>query len=182
MDAAQYLAGGAPTMKFANLGDTIKGKVLHTEVNQQTDINKKPKFWDDEGTRPMMQVVATLQTEERDPQVEGDDGCRRVFIKGDMERAVREVIAAAGWRGKPLEGATLGIRYVANGTPPRQGLNAPKLFKAFFEPPVGGSDPFEDDEFGEGREGAASGPSDTPPDRPAVLAEGDSGDWSEEPF
>jgi hypothetical protein len=151
-EAAAYLAGGAPSAKFDKPGDKIKGIVLASELAPQTDIKtKKALYWDEERTRPKMQVIVTLQTDERDPEVAGDDGARRVYIKGHMEQAMRQAIAAVGWRGKPLEGGELGVKYVKDGIPPERGFNPPKEYIVIFTPPANQAAAAfdEDEEFGE---------------------------------
>jgi hypothetical protein len=40
----------------------------------------EPKFWP--SGDPMYQVIVTVQTQERDPSIQDDDGKRRLFIKG----------------------------------------------------------------------------------------------------
>jgi hypothetical protein len=161
-EAAAYLAGGAPSFKFDNKGDKVKGVVLATELAVQTDIKtKKPLYWDEERTRVKQQVIVTLQTDLRDSEIAGDDGARRVYVKGQMENAVRQALAAVGWRGKPMEGGELGVKYVKDGEPPERGFNPPKEYIAVFSPPVNdAAAAFDGDEFGEGPGGMASGPSD----------------------
>jgi len=52
---------GAPAAKFLNIGDTIKGIVVSSEVRQQTKLEDgTPLVWDD--GRPRMQLVVTIDT------------------------------------------------------------------------------------------------------------------------
>lgn len=124
--------GGAPSAKFKSLGDTVAGQVLDYEMRQQSDLETNSlKTWDD--GRPMMQLVVTLQTTERDAGIEDDDGKRRVYVKGLLQQAVRDAIKAAG--GKKLEvGGTLTVRYVGDEAPKRRGVNGAKIYQAHWQP------------------------------------------------
>jgi hypothetical protein len=124
------LGGGGASAKFTNLGDNVTGTITVTpQLRQQTEYKtKKPKFWDD--GQPMMQVVVTLQTSLRDPSVENDDGTRNVYIKGDMQRAVRDALRAAGAKGLEV-GGTLTIVFV--GEEPTEG-DPKKLYQATYVP------------------------------------------------
>lgn len=124
--------GGAPGAKFKTLGDTVTGQVLDYEMRQQTDLETNSlKTWDD--GRPMMQLVVTLQTTDRDPSFEDDDGKRRVYIKGLLQQAVRDAIKAAG--GKKLEvGGTLTVRYIGDEAPKRRGVSGAKIYQAHWQP------------------------------------------------
>lgn len=130
----QFLMGGAgaPSAKFKNLGDTVTGQVLDYEMRQQSDLETNSlKTWDD--GRPMMQLVVTLQTTEREAGIEDDDGKRRVYIKGLLQQAVRDAIKAAG--GKKLEvGGTLTVRYIGDEAPKRRGVNGAKIYQAHWQP------------------------------------------------
>ena len=91
--------GGAPSAFNADtpIGTSVTGKVISAEVRQLTDyVTGKPKTWDD--GRPQMQVIITLQTEDRDPAISDDTGERRVFIKtwGVWKEALNAAIKAAG--------------------------------------------------------------------------------------
>lgn len=122
-----------PTFKFEQIGDSVEGVVVKQEASQQTDVaTGESLFWDD--GRPRMQVVYVLLTALNDPNIEDDDGRRRVFVKSDMMRAVRDAVKHVGRR-KIVNGATLAIRYAADGVPPRKGLSAPKLYQADYSVP-----------------------------------------------
>ena len=128
------LGGGAPTASYtaAPIGHTYKGVSLASEVNQQTKMGPgELLFWDD--GKPRMQAVVTIQTDLRDPAIQDDDGQRRLFVKGDMQRAVREAVKAAGARSFEV-GGTLAVQYVGDGEA-KSGLNAPKLYRAQYVAP-----------------------------------------------
>lgn len=135
--ANKLLMGSSPSVswKDAPVGTTVKGTILGADVSQQIDLDSgAPKTWDNGD--PMMQVVVTLQLDERrDAQ---DDGQRRLYIKGQMLKAVKEAIAAKGRNGLEV-GGTLAVQFTGEGEPTKRGLNAPKLFRAQYEPPVAAS-------------------------------------------
>jgi hypothetical protein len=123
--------GGAPVAKFVNPGDTHKGRLVDAEKRQQTDMEQKPLFWDD--GNPRMQVVATIDTDTPD---ENGETLRRLFIKGEMLKAVREALKTSN--SKLAVGGVLTVRYTGEGEQTRKGYNPPKLFKAKYEPPAPG--------------------------------------------
>lgn len=122
--------GGAPAAKFPTIGTTVKGTVLNSEVTQQIDFaTQKPKFYDD--GNPAMQVVITIQTDERDPSIEDDDGRRRLFVRGQMRTAVGEALRAAG--AKLEKGGTIAVQY-AEDKPSNKG-NPAKQYRAQYQAP-----------------------------------------------
>lgn len=128
------MGGGAPAAKFPDIGTTIEGRILDTEVTQQTDLDGNPKVWENNG-KPMMQAVVTLQTDLRDPEIGDDDGIRRLFVKGQMQTAVRDAVKAAGAR-ELKHGGTLKVQYHADGERKKAGYNAPKLYRAKYTAPA----------------------------------------------
>lgn len=125
--------GGAPGFKFPEIGTVAKGTVVSFEAQQQTDFaTGEPKTYRD--GNPMMQVVVTMQTDERDPDVEDDDGKRRLFIRGQMRQAVGEAIRAAGAKGL-AQGGVLAVQYVADKPSETRGFNPAKQYRAQYQPP-----------------------------------------------
>lgn len=123
--------GGAPSAKFASVGDTVKGSVVSAESRQQTDLDGKAKTWDDGS--PQMQIIITLDTDERDPSIIDDDGKRRVFVKGKMLTALKEALKDAG--AKLEVGAKLAFQYTGDGTAAKAGYSPPKLYKVAYKAP-----------------------------------------------
>lgn len=122
--------GGAPAAKFPTIGTVIKGTVLNSEVAQQIDFaTQKPKFYDD--GNPAMQVVITVQTDDRDPSIENDDGKRRLFVRGQMREALGDALRGTG--AKLEKGGTLAVQYVAD-KPSNKG-NPAKQYRAQYAPP-----------------------------------------------
>jgi len=121
---------GAPSAKFPTVGTTCKGTVVAAEKTQQTDIDGNPLTWDNGD--PRWQVVITLQTDDRDPAIDGDAGERRLFAKAQMLNAIKEAIRTAGARGLDV-GATLAVQYVDDGEA-KPGRTAPKIYRAQYQP------------------------------------------------
>jgi hypothetical protein len=135
MDANSFLmgGGGAPTAKFPTPGTTVGGRITEQpKVEQQRDIQTgEAKIWSNGD--PMMQLVVTVQTDQRDPAIEDDDGRRRLFVKGQMKNAVSDAVRQAG--GKGLEvGGTLQVRYTHDGEQTKRGFSAPKQYAANYTP------------------------------------------------
>jgi hypothetical protein len=127
------MGGGVPSAKFPVLGHTVSGRITEqpTVEQQRNYEDDKLKFWDD--GKPMMQLVVTLATNERDPENPEDDGARRLYVKGYMKNAVAGAVRAAGARG--LEnGGTLSVTYTQDGEKKNPKFNAPKLFTAQYIP------------------------------------------------
>jgi hypothetical protein len=135
INANDFLMGGAgaPSAKFPTVGTSHGGRITEQPtVEQQRDFQTgNPKFWDD--GNPMMQLVVTIQTDERDPSVENDNGRRRIFVKGQLKTAIQEAVRSAGARGLEV-GGHLTVTYTHNGEVKKAGFNPPKLFTAVYVP------------------------------------------------
>lgn len=128
------MGGGVPSCTFPEIGTTWKGQVLAKETQQQRDFQTgAPKFYDDGA--PMQQVAITLQTDVRDPNIENDDGQRKLYVKSAMLAAVRDAVRAAG--AKTVEiGGTLAVQYTGDGVAKTRGQNPPKEYRAQYVAPV----------------------------------------------
>lgn len=134
-DVNEFLdgVGGAPTASFHKKGVTVKGVIEHMEVAQQRDFDTgTPKVYADSG-KPMLQLVVTLATDERDATIDGDDGQRRIFAKGQMLQAIKEAAKQAG--AKLLVGGTLAVQWYDEKAPEKRGMNPQKLYRAQYLPP-----------------------------------------------
>lgn len=132
------MSGGVPSAKFPNgqYGTTVSGTISQQpRVEQQTDPKDgKPKFWESDN-KPMMQLIVTVQTEQRDPSIVDDDGQRAFYIKAKMQAAVRDAVRASGAKGLAV-GGTLAITYVGDGEQSRGAFSPPKLYSATYTPPA----------------------------------------------
>ena len=170
-DALDFLlSSGAPGISFkdpAMRGKWVAGTILNMEKIQQTDFqSKKPKFYDEEKTQPMWQIVFTLQTDDRDPEIDNDDGIRSLYAKGQMIGAIRTAIKETGHQGEVV-GGKLGIVWYGEGEA-KNGLNPPKQYKAKFAPPSATD--------------AVNDVAETEPEADAPVPPPPSEEFSEEPF
>lgn len=134
------LGGGAKSVKFEKIGDSVTGVVLSHEVRDQTKMGSNEiDRWDD--GKPKKQLVVILQTSLRDAPVEGvaDDGRRALYVKGSRKRgsrslhdAVATAVREAG--GKSLSGGTLTLTYVDNAPAATTGFSDRKLYAGKFVP------------------------------------------------
>lgn len=135
IDAANefLMAGGAKSAKFEVIGTTVTGTIAsEPEVMQQTDFRTgEPKFWND--GKPRLQMRIILATSERDPSTPDDDGNRAIYVKGQMQKAVRDAIRQAGAPGIAV-GGTLAITYTGDGV--ADGGYPPKIYSAAYTPPA----------------------------------------------
>ena len=131
-DGMDLLFGGAPAAKFPEIGTIVKGKVLSQKKRQARDIDGNLKTWDD--GQPIEEIVFTLATDDRDPADPDDDGTRRLFAGGQMLKAIALALKQAHWS-KALTNGELAVKYKEDGTPPRRGYSAPKIYVAMFSPP-----------------------------------------------
>lgn len=133
-DALAYLmSAGVPSAKFPSIGTTVSGRIRAYEKTQQRDIDGNPKSWDD--GQPMWQIVFTLETDDRDPEIEHDDGTRKVYAKAQMLNAIREAVRATGHQGD-LVGGMLAVKYTQDGPQKNRAYSAPKQYAAKFAPPA----------------------------------------------
>ena len=135
-DPNALLMGGGKSFSFDNVGTKAAGTIIAAESAQQIDMDtEKPAFWDD--GKPKMQVIVTLQTD-LDEEV-GDDGQRRVYLKGSKPHtslgAVRAAVKTAGAGGIEV-GGRLQLAYTGDGEPTKKGWNAPKQYVAKYTPPA----------------------------------------------
>lgn len=130
--------GGGKSASFENIGDTVTGTIVSTEVQQQTDISDgKPLTWDNGD--PRMQLVVRLQTTARDD--DDDDGIRAVYVRGSkragsrsLHDAVASAVRASGAKGLEA-GGTLTVTHTGTEPSATRGFNPRKLYSATYKPP-----------------------------------------------
>lgn len=126
----------------AEIGATVKGRIVSAEVRQQTDPDGNPKTWADGS--PRNQLVVVLQTDQGDGDT--DDGQRALYAKdGRYEvasgkgtallTAIREAVKKAGAKGLDV-GAVLTVQFSGLGKKTSAAYSAPKLYVAKYEAPV----------------------------------------------
>lgn len=138
--AEQFLLGaGGKSASFPTVGTTVTGTIVDPapKVAQQTDMSGNPMTWDNGD--PRLQLVVTLQTQERGDV--DDDGIRKLYVKGSKDpksKSLHAAVAAAVQtaNAKGLEvGGTLSVTYVGDGVASTRGFNPPKLYEARYTAP-----------------------------------------------
>ncbi|WP_263121146.1 hypothetical protein [Cellulomonas sp. RIT-PI-Y] len=131
------LGGGGKSAKFDQVGDTVTGKIVSTEIRQQTDLQGNPLEWDNGD--PRMQLVVTLATDIRDD--DEDDGHRALYVKGSkafgsksLHDAVRSAVQESGAKGLET-GGTLTVSYTGSEPAKTRGFNDRKLYQASYAAP-----------------------------------------------
>jgi len=136
-DANELLAGGGdPTIKFANLGDSVEGLLLDAEVVDQT-TPQGDTVYDKKTGKVKKQIIYTLQTDLRDPAIEDDDGKRRVFAKWAIQQAITDALREAGLERVGLQAnGRIKITHNATKKSDTRGFSDMKLFEAQYTPPA----------------------------------------------
>ena len=133
-EALEYLVGGGiPSAKFDQVGDVVRGRIKSLEKKQQTEFGTGTPLTFDNGD-PMWQVVVTLETDDRDPDRDDDDGLRNLYVKAQMRQAVGEAIRKSGHKGQVV-GGMLAVKRLPDG-PPGRYPTGPRQYRAQFEPPA----------------------------------------------
>lgn len=142
MDAQNFLMGGGVRSARMIVGQPVRLTITdEPEVRQQTDPGDQSLKYFKNGD-PMMQLVITGATDQRDPQNPDDDGKRRFYIRGkQLTAAVRDAVKAAGAAGLAVGGA-LTLTWVSGGpryegeSPLAWSKDNPKIHTAVYEKPV----------------------------------------------
>jgi hypothetical protein len=122
------------------IGTTVSGVIIAHEVRQQTDMETgSPMEWDNGD--PRMQLVVSLQTDQRIAGEPDDDGIRAIYVKGSkapgsrsLHDAVRAAVQGAGAKGiEP--GGTLTVQLVGTEPSKTRGFNDRKLWAAAYKAP-----------------------------------------------
>lgn len=130
------LGGGIPSVKFPHINSGVEGTVIAVDHVQETDFESQaPLTWDDGS--PRMQVVLTLQTDERDPSIEQDDGQRKLYCKFKIKQALAAALRAAGHpRNGSMIGGRLRMTWSSEEPSTRRGFSAKKLYTGVWTAPA----------------------------------------------
>lgn len=120
----------------SQIGATVTGPIVSVAVRQWSDpATQALGFWDD--GKPKEQVIVTLQTTQRDPSMQDDDGTRSVYIKwwGVQRQALIQALHNAG--ADDIEvGGQFTATYTGDGPrPENRAINAAKLYSYTYKAP-----------------------------------------------
>ncbi|MEU8901763.1 hypothetical protein AB0C65_38275 [Nocardia sp. NPDC048505] len=112
-------------------GTTVAGLVLGQQVTDQIDPKTRKAKTTSNG-RPLKQAEVTILTKwQVDPD---DDGRRKLFVKGNLQKAFRTAILAAGDSDLRV-GALVTVTYTGDGQAFNADYSPPKLYAVKYEPP-----------------------------------------------
>jgi hypothetical protein len=141
-DTSTFLLGGsaAPALSFPTVGTAhtltiIEPPQLKERTNFQTGEIER---WND--GNPKMQLVVTGKVDESERDGEDDTLERRLYIKGQMQKAVGSAVREAGAKDL-LVGGVLWVKYTGDGKAER-GKNPPKQYEAKYKAPEAGTASF----------------------------------------
>jgi len=134
-DAFEREAGGfAPGCSFLKKGTVHEGYIVARRVVADIDPKtKKPKFFENSG-EPKRVMVFTLETEERDDEIEDDDGTRSLWARWKIMDAIKDALAVAGVKNTAV-GGWLSVKFVRQDKPTSAAMSGVKHFEAVYEPP-----------------------------------------------
>lgn len=141
-EANEFITGGAVAVKFPKQGFVWGGTILSWEMAQQTDMESgEPKTWAD--GRPMKQLILTMQGEAtgitwegiayNEVEIDDDDGIRRLFVKGQLQSAVKAAVRNAKAGGLEV-GAYLEVTRGKDLPPKKKGWGGAHTFSAVWTP------------------------------------------------
>lgn len=150
---SMFAGGGdyAPSVKFAQVGDSVSGEILSVAQQDQRDINDNTQLLYDRNGNVKKQLQVIIQTGLKDwagvariptdPDskqplpADRDDGRRAIYVKGWMIGAVGAAVEkATGSRGAPRVGGKLAVRY--SGTRDTGKPQPLKLYEAVYQAPA----------------------------------------------
>lgn len=129
----QDLRSTSQYIKWLDQGQAITGTIVNIERRQETVFGSgEPAEWPNGD--PKMQAVFTLATQERNPEVEDDNGERRVTVNLYTGQR-RSLIAACKDAG--IEQPEVGMRMSAKWEDGNGTAQAPRVFRYTFKPGSG---------------------------------------------
>jgi hypothetical protein len=132
------MGGGTKAAAFLTVGTVVRGEILRQRVTQMRKFKTNElRFWPD--GQPMEQVIYTLQTDERDPTNEDDDGQRDLFIDTKNKKEAMRAAAVAAGVTRIEVGGYVAMQYTGNDPNGQNPDNLPKLYYAEYRPPAAGA-------------------------------------------
>lgn len=139
--STDFMGSTGTSLKFENVGDIHKGKLLKITPREDKDPNGVVKKWD--SGEPKMVYLWELELED------GTTGT--MWVRGNLVKVLKEAAKAAGAEcANDLVGADVMVKHHELGESKTKGFAKPKLFQAKIKLnkqalPPDAKDPFEDD-------------------------------------
>jgi hypothetical protein len=136
--ADDLFAVRAPAIKWPELNTRHTMKITEVgELGVEKDDDGNPKLFPSGDTRP--ELICKVNVDERDPEIQDDDGDRTLWLAGMALKATIDAVRAAKAPGLRVGGVLDMIHHDAS--PPKSSKHKPtKLFRAKWTPPVPGAD------------------------------------------
>lgn len=103
--ASSFLSGGVTQAKWPHVGFVFEGTVTDASMSQQTDYDDGSLLTWADGS-PRMQLVVTVQSQPTgktwkglgnvETPVPNDNGVRRMYVKGNLQKALAQGLRDAG--------------------------------------------------------------------------------------
>lgn len=114
------------SFKDAKIGDSFTGSITDLRTVQVRSYDTgEPEFWDD--GKPKLQIEVTLATDYLDPDLDDDDGTRRVYLFGQKLAAAKQEMKAKGFS-KLEKGMQFTISFVGEKPASNKKYNNVKLY------------------------------------------------------
>lgn len=129
----QDLRSTSQYVKWAEKGQTITGEIIDVKRRQETVFGSgEPAEWPNGD--PKLQAVFVLQTDERDPDLDDDNGQRNLVV--NLYTGQRRALIA-GCKAAGIEEPTIGMRMTAAWEDGAGTAASPRLFRYEFAPGKG---------------------------------------------
>lgn len=117
--------------KFPTLGSTVTGIItkIHPPELQKDYDTQQP-------IPGKYQIRIELDTDERDPEIDGDDGKRTLYVKGWMQGAIGDALRKAGVA-EPEVGAKLAVTWSGTAPPTNPRFQGAHQYTAVYTPSGG---------------------------------------------
>ena len=118
-----------PSLSFKDVkvGTAYTGTITDLQTVQVKDFaTGEAKFWDD--GKPQVQIQVTLDTDLRDPELEDDNGERRVYLFGQKLTAAKAALKESGMTKLEL-GTKFTIKFSGEKPAKTKGFNPVKLYE-----------------------------------------------------
>lgn len=126
------------SFKDAKVGDSFTGTITDLRTVQVKSYDTgEPEFWDD--GKPKLQIEVTLATNYLDPELDEDDGTRRVYLFGQKLAAAKQEMKSKGLS-KLEKGMAFTITFTGTKPASNKKYNDVKLYGIEIDPATSNPD------------------------------------------